>query len=158
MKRILIPVDFKVQSLNTLKLAMASIDNYAVSVTLMFAEIPSDSITDLLFYSPARRIDSLTTVEFRKAMAILMNRYENTITEINIELLHSMSDSYFENFLEANRIDEIYIPEQYKLNICGRAFDPIPVIMRSGARVFPVKWEVNRQYSEVDMTDFLFGV
>jgi hypothetical protein len=60
-KRILIPIDFSVESLNTLKRALDGLGDTHVEVILMYAEYLSDSITELLFYSPDDKRKELVT-------------------------------------------------------------------------------------------------
>lgn len=48
-KNILIPIDFTIESLNTLKFALEENKNEQLTVVLMYATHLSDSITELLF-------------------------------------------------------------------------------------------------------------
>lgn len=55
-KRILVPIDFQVESLNTLKLALKQHADNEVIVHLVYGELLDESITRMLFYDPARII------------------------------------------------------------------------------------------------------
>ena len=66
-KNILVPIDFQVASLNTMKLALEDREDCEVRVILMYSEFLTDSISDLLFYSPHKIIDAKLTPEFKEA-------------------------------------------------------------------------------------------
>lgn len=140
-KTILIPIDFKVQSLNTLKLALADSQADDVTVILVYPETLSDSITELMFYSPGKRIRALTGAEFKKALDILVNRFERQVSDIRIELLHAPHRQFLLNFLKAHRISEIYVPKRYQLSPGANGFDPIPGLKKSGLPVYEMDWE-----------------
>lgn len=142
-KRILIPIDFHVESLNTLKLALEQNSSGTVNVTLMYAEYLSGSITDLLFYSSSEIISSLNNPEFEEAISILNNKYPRVITGIRIELFHGFLYNAFKNFTNAHRIDEIYVPKSYALKIKRKGFDPMPLIRKSPLPVREMHWENN---------------
>jgi len=58
-KTILIPIDFRVASLNTLKYALERSSGSPHRVILIYAEYLEDSITELLFYRPESKPRSL---------------------------------------------------------------------------------------------------
>ncbi|MBP7642450.1 MAG: hypothetical protein KA767_03880, partial [Saprospiraceae bacterium] len=66
-KRILIPTDFNVESLNTMKRALERVDDGDVEVILFYSEYLSDSITEMLFYNPEKRLNELITPVFEEA-------------------------------------------------------------------------------------------
>ncbi|MBL7936163.1 MAG: hypothetical protein JNM51_10200 [Bacteroidia bacterium] len=142
-KTILIPVDFTPESLNTLKLALKENSISGVNVILMYSEYLTDSITDLLFYSADRIIESHITPDFEETISILKNRYETDIKTIKIELFHGYNINSFKNFIEAKRIDAIYIPKKYTLKLKKNGFDPIPFIKKSGLPVQEMEWVSN---------------
>lgn len=139
-KKLLIPIDFKVESLITLKYALNEI-NEEVEVVLLYAEYLSDSITELLFYSPNEKRKSLMTPEFNEALSIIKNRFENTLIKLNIAFFHGDNVSAFRNFVEGNKIDSIYIPKNYKLKLFKNGFDPIPLIQKSKLGYQEVEWQ-----------------
>ena len=86
--RILLPTDFTVESLLTLKKAMEELPDTDVEAVLLYAEHLSTSITELLFYSPAERRRQLVTSHFEEALTILINRFEKRLLRISIEFFH----------------------------------------------------------------------
>jgi hypothetical protein len=156
-RTILIPIDFKIESLNTLKLALNSIENEHANVVLMYAEYLTDSITELLFYSPKKTIKSLKSPEFEEAISIIKNRYETVIRSIEIELFHGYNVNAFKEFVEAKKIDTIYIPKNYSLRLPKNGFDPIPLIKKSKLSYQEMGWETSTYTSEQLQLNALFS-
>ncbi|MEZ4904786.1 MAG: hypothetical protein R2822_25055 [Spirosomataceae bacterium] len=116
-KSVLIPIDFNVESLNSLKIALANGKGKRVKVTLLYGYALSDSITELLFYSASKITRSLMNPEFEEAITIIESRFESMIDSISIELFHGLNTTAFINLIKAKNIDMIYIPKSYQLNI-----------------------------------------
>lgn len=129
-KTILVPTDFRVASLNTPKLALELIDEPTVNIVLLHCQTLDNSITELLFYSPNRIINDLTTPDFNDAVSIMRNRFEHKIGNLRIELFHGHAQSTFDTLLETLRIDLVFVSESYRLHLPNRAFDPWPYIDR----------------------------
>lgn len=142
-KTILIPIDFNPESLNTLKLALKENSISEVDIILMYSEYLTDSITDLLFYSADRIIQSHITFDFEETISILKNRYETSIKSIKIELFHGHNTNSFKNFIAAKQIDTIYIPKKYTLKLKKNGFNPVPFIKKSGVPVQEIEWDSN---------------
>ena len=71
LKNILIPTDFKIESLNTLKYCLEERKHEKSSVILMYSAYNSDSITELLFYNPAKIVEGLVSTNFKDAINII---------------------------------------------------------------------------------------
>lgn len=153
-KTILIPTDLKIESLNTLKYAAIGEDE---EVILMYSLSLSDSITELLFYSSEKIIASLVSSEFEEAITILKNRFGKKISEISIKLFHGYTINAFRGFTDANGIEKIYVPKNYKLQLPSSAFDPLPLIRRSKLPVTEVEWETGNYNFQSDRLDTLFN-
>lgn len=132
--RILIPFDFTPGSLATLKVVLSEMEalKQKCSVVLLYAEFLNDSITDLLFYRPHKRIDQLSTQQFQESLSIIRNRFESGIESIRIELFHGRNVAAMRNFLEAHEIEKVFIPADYELKTPANAFDPAHLIRKSG--------------------------
>ncbi len=156
-KTILVPIDFQIESLNTLKIALKSNEENLVSAVLMYAEHLSDSITDLLFYSPNKKIESLITEDFNDALTILHNRFQQTFVDFRIEFFNGNTTSAFKNFVIANKVDEIYVPKNYQLKSTENSFNPLRLISNSGLPIFNMDWQNNSQLSASDQLNALFN-
>lgn len=157
-KTLLVPTDFKITSLNALRLALEQWqDDRPVDVVLMYAEWLDDSITELLFYSPKKRIESLKSEVFEEALMILQNRFENRINSIRIELFHGYNASAFRNFAQANQIDQVVILQDYTFKPAKRGFDPIPLIKKSKLSIQYLAWKDQGTYFEENQLQLLFN-
>jgi hypothetical protein len=132
-KTILIPIDFKVASLLTLRHALEKYENenIKVDVVLLYAQFLSDSITELLFYSPHKYIKPDENAEFTHALEILKNRYSSRLGHVSFELLHFNTKSYLERFLNVRNISCIYVPQKYSLHLNANGFDSVPLLKKA---------------------------
>lgn len=156
-KRILIPTDFNIESLNTLKRALDGLGDTEVHIVLMYSEYISQSITDLLFYSPETKRNDLLTPAFKEALNILKNRYEKNILSIRVEFFHGYGVSAFKNFLEGHKIDLIFVPKYYQLSPPKNGFDPIPIIKKSKIPYYEMGWEASIDTVKTHLLSFLFS-
>ena len=155
-KKILIPIDFRIESLNTLKNALEERKQEKSTVILMYSEHISVSITELLFYDPAKKIKSLASADFNDATAILINTYESSLHALKIELFNGINKNAFLNFYEAHGIDLIYLPKDYCLKPHKNGFDPIPLIKKSKVEYKEVAWASDRPTTNKDELTQLF--
>lgn len=155
--KILIPTDFHVESLNTLKLAMNHLETYEVDVVLMYSEDLGNSITELLFYNPKKVVESLRTKEFDEALSILKNRFESRIKSISYEIFHGFRVKLLEDFMESKNIDSIFLPKTYRLQMPKKGFDTIPLIKKSKLSYKELDWEVDVQNSDEIQLQSLFS-
>ena len=155
-KKILIPIDFKIESLNTLKYCLEERKQEKSSVILMYSIYNSDSITDILFYNPAKIVEPLVSSNFNDAINIIQNTYESSLDSFKIELFHGLNTNAFLNFYEAHRIDLVYLPKDYCLKPYKNGFDPIPLIKKSKVQYKEVAWTSEHHLTEKDDLNQLF--
>ncbi len=155
-KTILVPTDFCVASLNTLKLALEQVEEPKVNVVLLYCEYRDDSITELLFYSPSQIIRGLLTDDFRDAVSMLTNRFENKIGQLRVELFHGHAQATFDMLLDTLNVDAIYFSKVYKLRAAKRSFDPTPYIVNGVVPYYEVEWPSQETASEIDKLENLF--
>lgn len=155
-KRILIPVDFNVESLITLKKAIDGLGDEKIEAVLLYSEYLTDSISELLLYSPKEKKSKLIPDLFNEALTILKNRYEKNLISVSIEFFHGYGKNAFNNLLEGNRIDIIYIPSDYNLKLTKNAFDPLPIIRKSQIPFQEVSWTNQQNLSNTESLSNLF--
>jgi hypothetical protein len=156
-RTILIPIDFRVASLNTLKLALEAMDGEPVRVVLMHAAFLSDSISDLLFYSPSRFIEARMGEAFQEALEVIRNRFEASLESCSIQLYHGMHKNALQNFLEAHQVDLIFLPPPGRLKFDRSAFDPLPLLRKSGYACHEMAWTPSSNPSEQAQLISLFN-
>lgn len=153
-KKILVPIDFRVASLNTLKLALEAEEADQVLVVLLYAEQLSNSITELLFHSPAASLREKMTPEFREALSILQSRYERKFLGWIIKAFHGKNAASMDNFLQANGIEAAYIPKTYRLRLRA-VVDPCKLLRSHSLPVHEMDWKDSLRPSEhEDLTSF----
>ena len=154
--KILIPIDFRVESLNTLKYCLEERKQEKSSILLMYSAYSSDSITELLFYKSAKIIEALVSSNFNDAINIIKNTYESSLHSFGIELFHGLNRNAFLNFYEANEIDLVYLPKDYCLKPYKNGFDPIPLIKKSKVQYKEVAWTRDHDVTNKDELNQLF--
>jgi hypothetical protein len=156
-KNILIPIDFKIDSLNTLKLAVQESGNDEIHAVLLYAGLLSNSFTDLLFYSTRDMIKSHVHPEFEQAISIIKNRFENNLKTFEIKTQHSNNIVSMRKFLTNNSIDEIYIPKSYRLETGANGFDPIPLLRESHYPLYEMDWKLQAHTQFKNQLDSIFN-
>jgi hypothetical protein len=155
-KRILIPVDFNVESLITLKKAIDELGDFEIEAILLYSEHLTDSISELLLYSPKEKKSTLIPDLFHEALAILKNKYEKNLISVSVEFFHGYGTNAFKNLVKGNRIDIIYIPSDYKLKLDKNGFDPLPIIRKSQIPFQEVSWIREQNFANTESLSNLF--
>lgn len=155
-KKILIPIDFKIESLNTLKYCLEERKLEKSSLILMYSAYNGDSITEILFYNPGKIVESLVSSNFNDAINIIKNTYESKLDSFKIELFHGLNTKAFLNFYDAHGIDLVYLPKDYCLKPYKNGFDPIPLIKKSKVEFREVAWSSENDLADNDDLNKLF--
>lgn len=137
--RILIPTDLTIESLNTLKLALAQLPD--VEVVLVYPCILSNSISDLLFYSPSKILQQKMSQDFYAALEILKNHFESQLHSLKVELFHGNGLSALKNFLGANQIDSIYLPSRFQFKWEENSFDIVKLLLKTNLPIHKIDWQ-----------------
>lgn len=154
---LLIPIDFKVESLKSLKLVLNDNTHQKLNVVLVYAEKSSGSITDMLFYSPSKRVSELCSDIFIEALSMIKNRYDSVIGELRIEIFSGTTVGALKNFIDANRVDEIVSPSNYELEMPSRAFDVRPLFKGVSTPIKNVSWQNQKSLSVHEQLIALFN-
>jgi len=149
-KTILIPTDFTIESLNVVKSFLSKSNKESTyDIILLHSVHLNDSITDLLFFSRIDTINSLTNRQFNDACDIIKNKYASQINSIRKDIFTGINQASFNNYIEANRVDEAFIPANYKLNLSSKkSFDILPFIKQSDLHVDEIDWKVDSKMPE----------
>ncbi len=154
---ILVPTDLRIASLNCVKMALEShLNAEQVHILLMHPMHLESSITGLLFYSQADILRSKVSPEFTEALEIIKNRFSTQILGLRIKLFHGRTSSAFDRFLVANKIDQIFVPENYHLRLSSDTFDPLPLILKCPCPHTKVVWPESIKQSEQEELTALF--
>ncbi|MES2513361.1 MAG: hypothetical protein V4580_04425 [Bacteroidota bacterium] len=157
-KTILIPTDFTIESLVTVKQAISQNPDTKLNIVLLYSCFITDSITDLLFYSPDKIINEHCHQNFHDAISIIRNRFSEKIEDMTIEVFHGYSVLSLENFAKKNEIDHIYISKNYAIKEVKNQFDIAPFVKKSN---FPytelAQLDNNFSFSQTDNLINLFN-
>ncbi|NNT71122.1 hypothetical protein HKT18_02730 [Flavobacterium sp. IMCC34852] len=138
-KTILIPTDFTVNSLNVLKSILVNNQGMQTFDILLVHGISlSDSIRDLLFYSKAKQIESLTNPEFEEACEVIKNKFDSQISSLRIDLFTGYNLSAFENYLEGNKVEQIFTTDNKSVLSNKNSFDLSRFIDKCSVQVIKI--------------------
>jgi hypothetical protein len=149
-KTILIPTDFTITPLLLLKHAAVNA-NEELDVIFLHSTLLSDSITDLLFYSPRKILDAAITKEFREGCSVMQNKYTTQIKTIGFEIFSGKNAEAFRNLAEANRVDEVWVAQNYSLQRNRNVIDPVPLIIKSGVPLREIDLGLSELIPEKDL-------
>ncbi len=144
-KTVLIPTDFSIASLNIVKnyLNQQPAD-VRLNIILLHGLHQTDSITSLLFYSKSRMLEELTGKDFNEACHVLKNKYASQIRTMRKDVFSGFTQAAFNQYAEANRIDEVCIPILYNPKFKSKnSFDLLPYIKASKLRIETIGSEVD---------------
>lgn len=148
-KTILIPTDFTVNSLNVLKSILIQNDaKQTYNVILLHGMSLSDSIRDLLFFSKSKQIDSLTNPEFEEAYEVIRNKFDSQISSLRIDLFTGYNLSAFNNYLEGNKVEQIFISDKKPVLTNKNSFDLSRFIEKCQVEVTKVDFAANATIPE----------
>lgn len=150
MRTILIPTDFSSTPLLLLKHAALS-SHEKLDVIFMYSTFVSDSITDLLFYSPQKILQDAIPQEFREGCSIMQNKYPEKIINIRYEIFHVNSANSFRVLAELNKVDSVFVAVDQPFRLQRNEFNPIKLILRSAVRVEEVQLQAGTRIAEKDL-------
>lgn len=118
MTKVLIPTDFSEDSLTHLETLIQKNQEGHFEYVLIFSEHLDDSITELLFYSPSKFLESKMPKSFKIGFGQITEKYKQNCN-INLLPFHGFTSSAFENFVVGNGITNYLIPQnlEYKIGL-----------------------------------------
>lgn len=131
---ILIPTDFSSTPLLLLKQVALS-SSAELDVIFLYSTSMSNSITDLLLYSPKRALNNSIPKEFREGCSIMQNKYPGKIKSIRYEIFHGTTSSSFKLLADVNKVDEVIFAKDYSMQLDKNEFDPTSLILNSGVAI-----------------------
>lgn len=156
-RKILIPTDFTIESLNTVKYALEKNTDAQVKIVLLSGVYLPGSITEMLFYSQSETLGEMVGADFAEACKIIRNKHQSKLVSIEPDLFSGHTRSALSNYIKANAIDEIYVPKSYSLKrVHKRSFNCVPLMYKAGIPLTEVDWVVKTDVPEKDMLAELF--
>lgn len=113
MKRILIPTDLSVRSLQPVHDALASFPGKQVRITLLHMLSVPEGIGDLLRLSRRNKASELISEVFADACAVLRNKYESQLPELRTEFLYGDTAAVLNNYIEGTGFDAVFLLDNH---------------------------------------------
>lgn len=140
-KTVLIPTDFSVESVNLVKTALNSNEEDSFEIILLHGLYLPDTMTELILFRKKETIRKLENAAFRESCQMLLSKYGKRIESLSVDLFTGFNQSAFENYLEANRVDEIYaLAESRFKGPHKRSFDLMPFVKKASVHLFKIRW------------------
>lgn len=148
-KTILIPTDFTVTSLNTLKAVLNNNpSDTSLDIILLHGITSSDSIRDLLFFSKMKQIDSLSSDEFEEAYEVLCNKFDSQINSFKIDLFSGYNQAAFNSYIKTNKVEKIFISNGKQKLSNRKSFDLGRFIRKSPVEVITINTDKTSTITE----------
>lgn len=149
-KTIVVPTDFSVQSLNVLKNILSENEGGCqYDIVLLHGLYLTDSITDLMFMSKRRLAEQLSNPAFEEACGVICSKFDSQISSIRKDIFTGFTQSAFDNYLEANRVEDVYVSTKKSFQFTDkRSFDILPFVYKSAVRVHEVAYETEARLPE----------
>lgn len=116
MKKVLIPTDFSIRSLNMVQHAVNHFPGEKIEIVLFHLLAMPTSITELMLL-PRKKNEyySVVSDEFYEATQVLKNKYASSIGSFTISFQHGSTRAWFNNFLEGRKIDAVVAPGEMQI-------------------------------------------
>jgi hypothetical protein len=159
MQTILIPTDFTIESLGLLKMALREYPEKQLNIVFVHGIWLTDSITELLFFSPSKTLAGLENPDFREACAVMQNKFDSRLRTMETVLFTGKTQSAFNRLLESKNIDTIVVPKNRMLKSASSAsMDLLPFIQKSKLDRINVEWAARPLVPEKDKLAELFAL
>lgn len=158
MKRILIPTDFTVESLQLVEYAILNFPKTKLDIILVYGFKMPDMKWGLAHFSARREINKLSTESFTKAKNVLVREHSDAIERLNIELFTGYNSCAFQNFTEPLEVNDAIVPKGKFLHFDhSRCFDPTRFIKKNIQNIIEIPLAVNeeRQRPKFSLTSLL---
>ncbi|GGG95654.1 hypothetical protein [Pedobacter zeae] len=136
MKTVLLPTDFKLESIRIVDALVQHQANEKLNIIFVHAFKLSDSITDMLMLSRRSRDYENISDEFYRELEAVKEKYAHQINTIGIEYFYGSTVAAFKNFLEAFDISCIAYLKGYSFKPINKySIDPKILTERAGCSV-----------------------
>lgn len=157
MRKILIPTDFTVQSLQLVEFAFINYPNTKLDIILIAGFKLLDTRWAIFHFSEREQIRKQLSEEFFEAKRLIVREHKEAIDNITIQLFSGVNSFAFQNFLEQLHVDDAIIPKANSLYCpSGKWFDTTMFIKKNVKNVIEVPVELTeevpqRKYSLISL-------
>ncbi len=141
---ILIPTDFKLDSLELLKTFIQFQEGDAIEVILVHGIYLSNSISELLFFDESELKLEMAGRTFLKQLNNVQNELGSKVKSIRVAFYYGHTQSSFEYFTEANCVTKMIIPDNMEFDLSNRkSMDIRPFLRKSKVAKELFSWDQN---------------
>jgi hypothetical protein len=158
MKRVLIPTDFTVESLQLIEYAILNFPKTKLEIVLVYGFKMPDTRWGLTHFSAIREVNKLTTETYAKAKNVFVREHSDAIDDLRFELFTGLNSFAFQNFSEQWGVKDAIVPRGKFLNFNGsQCFDPTRFIKKNIDNVIEIPFEttVERQQVKFSISSLL---
>ncbi|MGB5819661.1 MAG: hypothetical protein WBG90_09265 [Saonia sp.] len=150
MKRVLVPTDFTIASLQLIEYAILNFPKTKLDIILVSGFRMPDTRWGITHFSARREINKLTTESYAKAKRRLFREHSDVIEKVRIELFTGCNSFAFENFLRQLQVNDAIVPKgkflQFKNSRC---FDPTRLIKKSIKNAVEAPLETSKEFEKI---------
>ncbi|RFM26118.1 hypothetical protein [Deminuibacter soli] len=110
MKRIVIPTDFTIGSLQLVGEVAAHFPGSRLHITLLHGMEMPTGILDLLFLGKRNEHNEMVTPAFANACQIIENKYASVLEQLTVQFVYGNNRRVVQHFLDANDIGLVVLP------------------------------------------------
>ena len=149
MRKILIPTDFTVESLQLIEYAVLNYPDSNLNIKLIAGYRLPDNRWGITHFNERVQIKKQCTDGFEKAKQRMLREHKNNIKTISFQLFTGVNSFAFENFLEQINAEDAIVPQKNALYCpSSKWFDTTKFIKKNVKNVIEVPIELKDQLSD----------
>jgi len=113
-KRLLMPTNFTVSSLNAVISYLSKGTDTKIELVLLHGHASSESMTEMLAFDKDDYLDECYSEDFLTACQIIKTRFEDQVEEIYSDIICSKNDRYIRNYLKGHKIAKVILPSEFE--------------------------------------------
>ena len=153
MKRVLIPTDFTVQSLQLIDYAILNFPNDILDIILISGFELNENLWSMRNYSEQREVNKLCSESYTKAKRIFLREHRDNIERLHIRLFTGHNNVAFQNFVDQNALDTAIIAGEGFLQYQqSRAFDSSTYIKACIKNIIEIPLEQKSSYKNPQLS------
>lgn len=158
MRKILIPTDFTVESLQLIEYVVLNFPDTKLDIKFVAGYRLPDTRWGIAHFQEKEQIRKNFSSKFKETQRRILLEYKNNIEAISFELFTGVNSLAFQNFLEKINVEDAVVPEQ-KVLYCkdSKWFDTTKLIKKNVKKVIevPVKFSEETTQKKFSLTKIL---
>ena len=136
MKTVLIPTDYRTESLQYIPQLLSKFYPEKVEVVMVHMMSVTDCVRELLLLTRRSAEYKHISDDFYKACIICKNEHQDQLSNIRLEFFYGNTTVAFKNFIELHNIDAVLQLSGYKYQMLNKSsINPVEMIGRCGKKI-----------------------